>query len=88
MTMRFPMVTATMLLLGFMLSGDIPEVAAGSSPIFVPLGSDATADIYNAGDLDRRCKQWSNGCVTCQRGQMCSNPGIACQPQQVVCLWR
>ena len=35
------------------------------------------------------CAQWTDRCVTCQRdaGQViCSNIGIACQPQAVVCL--
>ena len=35
------------------------------------------------------CREWSDGCVVCRRGLetgfACSTPGIACQPQPLMC---
>jgi hypothetical protein len=53
----------------------------------------ATTDIFNYGDVDKTCMQWTDGCRNCSRGvdqmPICSNIGIACQPQdKVTCLGR
>ena len=59
----------------------------------------ATADIFSYGDVDKTCMQWTDGCRNCSRGGLadhlrgqspvCSNIGIACQPQEkVTCLSR
>jgi len=52
-----------------------------------------TTDIFNYGEIDKTCMQWTDGCRNCSRGtgQMpnCSNIGIACQPKdKVTCLDR
>jgi hypothetical protein len=41
------------------------------------------------GDVDRSCREWTDGCVICvkttEAPPSCSTPGIACQPQGVIC---
>ncbi|MGD0633188.1 MAG: hypothetical protein ABSA13_02755 [Beijerinckiaceae bacterium] len=41
------------------------------------------------GDVNRSCQEWTDGCVVCVKNNdappSCSTPGIACQPQDVIC---
>jgi hypothetical protein len=58
------------------LSGSTPDVAPD-------------AHVWNYGDSDRTCLRWTDGCVVCDRGSLCSNIGFACTPQdRVLCLHR
>lgn len=41
--------------------------------------------IYNYGQINQSCQQWSDGCRTCTR-EGCSNIGPACQPKEVKCI--
>ena len=64
------------------LSGSTPEQEPG--PQVVP-----DAHVWNYGDIDRTCLRWTDGCVVCDRGSLCSNIGFACTPQdRVLCLHR
>jgi hypothetical protein len=40
--------------------------------------------VFNYGQLNPSCQQWSDGCRVCTR-EGCSNIGIACQPVEVKC---
>ena len=65
---------------------------AAQQPSSAP-GEGASANIFNYGDVDKTCMQWTDGCRNCSRGTdqspLCSNIGIACQPQEkVTCLSR
>ena len=62
-------------------SADIVPDAPAKSP--VPPNSPAVQA------QPRGCAEWTDRCVTCQRDAgkiMCSNIGIACQPQAVECV--
>ena len=41
--------------------------------------------LYNYGQINPSCRQWSDGCRTCTR-EGCSNIGPACQPTEVRCI--
>jgi hypothetical protein len=65
----------------------------GRGPIVVPAGSQVELHVHNAGDLDRTCLRWFDGCVGCRRGadgsQWCNNIGFSCVPRdEVDCLER
>ena len=57
------------------LSGSTPEQDPG--PDVAP-----DAHVWNYGDSDRTCLRWTDGCVVCDRGSLCSNIGAAafCSP--------
>jgi hypothetical protein len=62
---------------------------ADTSPLQVPPQARAGLHVHNAGDLDRTCLRWSDGCVACSRESGCNNIGIVCQPAaEIVCLER
>ena len=84
----------------------LPGIAAAISLLFLitqpwaqqPSGPPEQAapgdvNIFNYGDVDKTCIQWTDGCRNCSRGTgqlpNCSNIGIACQPQdKVTCFGR
>jgi hypothetical protein len=41
--------------------------------------------VYNFGQINPSCQQWSDGCRVCTR-EGCSNIGPACEPKEVKCL--
>jgi hypothetical protein len=58
-----------------------------------PPDSISSATVFNYGDIDKTCMQWTDGCRNCSRGTerlpLCSNIGIACQPHnEVTCTDR
>jgi hypothetical protein len=64
---------------GLLSADTVPDTPATPAP-----ASDPAVQASMPG-----CAEWTDRCVTCQRdaGQViCSNIGIACQPQAVVCL--
>jgi hypothetical protein len=60
-----------------------------STPIIVPEGAQAEPNVWNAGELDKTCLRWFDGCVACIRDMGCSNIRIVCVPrEEVECLER
>ena len=55
-------------------------------------GKQSQTHVHNYGDVDRTCTSWTDRCRTCTRGSngalLCSNIGIACQPEKVECTAR
>lgn len=43
--------------------------------------------VQSYGEHDKLCSAWTDGCVTCTLG-ICSNIGIACQPEKITCTSR
>jgi hypothetical protein len=41
--------------------------------------------VFNYGQLNQSCQQWSDGCRVCTR-EGCSNISTACQPTEVKCM--
>ncbi|MGE3245902.1 MAG: hypothetical protein AB7F96_05935 [Beijerinckiaceae bacterium] len=60
-----------------------PEATKGAAPV-------PTMERY--GVENPQCAEWSNSCQICRRDEKgvvhCSTPGIACQPQAIVCVPR
>jgi hypothetical protein len=60
-----------------------PAPAPKSEPIQAPAGTAALAP------PSATCREWSDGCRTCQRAPngdvSCSNVGIACVPKEATC---
>jgi hypothetical protein len=54
--------------------------------------ADPQASIFSYGEANPGCQSWTNACQACSRGEngapLCSNIGIACQPQAVTCTAR
>ena len=50
------------------------------------------ATVHAFGDRDKTCLAWTDACRSCQRAEngdpVCSNIGIACQPEPIVCTRR
>ncbi|MDR3408224.1 MAG: hypothetical protein P4L68_06985 [Methylovirgula sp.] len=82
------------LLLALNLSLALPAIAAAQTaaaaeskdtPVKIP--SDVSVLAYGAAHPN--CLEWTDGCRICLRspdGRLdCSTPGIACQPQEIVC---
>jgi hypothetical protein len=62
---------------------------AGTSPMDVPPQAREGLHVWNAGERDRTCLRWSDGCVACSRDGGCNNIGIVCQPgTEIRCLER
>ena len=60
---------------------DTPTPAATPSPV------DATMATFGAHNAE--CLEWTDSCAVCKRDATgvanCSTPGIACQPNPIVC---
>ncbi len=52
-----------------------------------PMPPKEQASLQGFGAAHLECKEWNDGCATCQRDSAvhCSTPGIACQPGEIVC---
>ena len=76
------------LLVGQAAAADLPGPPDLPAPPAAPPPA-APASIQGFGDREPGCQEWSDSCRTCSRGTdgapMCSNVGIACQPQEIRC---
>ena len=66
--------------------------ASAQTPSQSPPPAEQAASMRGFGDADKTCQEWNDGCVTCRRPDageaVCSNIGIACQPQAISCTRR
>ena len=76
-----------------MLLGGLFVAAVAAEPPAPPIQpAQEPPSIHRYGDVDATCQKWVDGCRSCDRGSdgapVCSNIGIACQPQAVECAAR
>ena len=66
--------------------------AASAQTPSQPPPAEQAVSMRGFGDADTTCREWNDGCVTCRRPDageaVCSNIGIACQPQAISCTRR
>jgi hypothetical protein len=78
-----------MLMLVAGASGAVHAEPVGTSPMAVPPEAREGLHVWNAGERDRTCLRWSDGCIACSREGGCNNIGITCQPgPEIRCLER
>jgi hypothetical protein len=83
---------------GKLVAGDKGEIAERAAPGTPQApgphaGRQSQMHVHNYGDFDQTCIRWTDHCRTCVRGSsdaapVCSNIGIACQPEKVECTAR
>jgi len=73
-------------------SAQAPSQSPQQVPSQSPPPAEQAASMRGFGDADKTCQEWNDGCVTCRRPDageaVCSNIGIACQPQAISCTRR
>ena len=69
--------------LGLSLSGGLTCAPTCAQPR--DGGAPNPVHLYNYGQINLSCRQWSDGCRTCTL-EGCSNIGPACQPKEVRCI--
>ena len=66
--------------------------AQAPQPAQVPNPAQEEASLHGYGDTDQTCREWTDGCRTCQRSEsaepVCPNVGIARQPKAITCVRR
>ena len=86
MTLRPVIWTVIVLALGCTLASDTGVESAGPSAGLSTL--DSERGIYDGPNAT--CHYWTDGCRNCVRAggkAICSNIGVACQPQAMRCRW-
>ena len=65
----------------------LPAMADAPRPAPLPKVPPVPVQAY--GDKKAECLEWTNGCVLCRKDEdgkiHCSTPGIACQPEDIIC---
>ena len=64
--------------------------AAGAQADETPVNPQEVMSLLGFGSANPQCAQWTDGCAVCmhqseQKQAVCSLPGIACQPHEIVC---
>jgi hypothetical protein len=80
--------SAAAIVLGF-AAFSLGASAQTTQPITPP---QEEASLHGYGDAEKACQEWTDGCRSCMRPEsgeaVCSNIGIACQPQAISCTKR
>lgn len=81
------------LVIAWLASTAVAQQPEKRTAIRVPADAKVELHVWNAGDLDKSCLRWFDGCVGCSRhgdgSSNCNNIGIVCVPQgEVACLER
>ena len=84
------MLRTTLLFLALTFSAAAEEATpepTPSPPAAEALPPKEEATLHSFAEAHPACVEWSDGCVVCKRAMSvsCSTPGIACQPQDIVC---
>jgi hypothetical protein len=84
--------TAAALLLCLLLAASQDSSTRDAVAAELPIPSAEDISIQAYGDKNKTCREWTDGCRTCQRSDAsvptCSNIGIACQPKAITCTRR
>jgi hypothetical protein len=77
----------------FLMTLPLLGALAADKPVPRPLKpAGGEVSVLGYGDRETTCRQWTDGCRTCTRGEtgdpLCSNIGPACQPVAVTCSQR
>ncbi len=75
-----------------LLGGLVVAAIAAEQPAPLVQPAEVPPSFRRYGEVDISCQRWFDGCRSCDRSSdsapVCSNIGIACQPQAVECTAR
>jgi hypothetical protein len=83
---------ARALLILMLLVPAFPASADAPRALPLPPPDREAVSMQSWGLKNRDCDEWTNACQICRRGadgrMACSTPGIACQPEAIICRAR